>query len=273
MNRVNVNHSVGYCPQEDAMLPNLTVAEHLHLVAMLRDASPDQVTQLAASLRLARHLPVRCHQLSGGMRRKLCAASALLGAPRLLLLDEPSSGVDVNGRRLLWSRVRETARAGAAVLLTSHSMEECEALCDRLAIMVNGQLQCIGNLQHLKGRFGRGYSIRLRVSESDADNVTFVQRALEQVLPTAILRECHGCLLHFHISADAGDGRSARLADLFAQIEVLRGRLGGIVCSFALCQTSLDEIFINFAKLQQSPTLTRSHKEKLRQLLQSRSFV
>ena len=150
VSRKKVGHSVGYCPQEDAMLPNLTAREHLRLVAMLRGVTPHQVAQLAVSFRLTRYLSVPCHQLSGGTRRKLCAAAALLGTPRLLLLDEPSSGVDVGGRRLLWSQVQEAARAGAAVLLTSHSMEECEALCDRLAIMVNGQLRCVGNLQHLK---------------------------------------------------------------------------------------------------------------------------
>ena len=82
------------------------------------------------------------------------ALSAMLGTPPVLFLDEPSAGLDPNARRFLWDLITEIVKAGRSVVLTSHSMEECEALCNRLAIMVNGAFKCIGSPQHLKSKYG-----------------------------------------------------------------------------------------------------------------------
>ena len=81
---------------------------------------------------------------SGGTKRKLSVAVALTGFPPVLIMDEPSCGLDPGARRTLWSVISGAQKAGAAVLLTSHSMEETSALCNSLAIMVNGRLKCIG---------------------------------------------------------------------------------------------------------------------------------
>ncbi|CAM9893019.1 unnamed protein product, partial [Hapterophycus canaliculatus] len=100
--------------------------------------------------------------LSGGNKRKLSLAVALIGGPPVLLLDEPSSGMDPGARRSMWE-VISSLSASRSVILTTHSMEECEAVCGRLGIMVGGRLRCIGTPQHLKGRFGGGYSVEVRV--------------------------------------------------------------------------------------------------------------
>merc|ERR1711878_97154 len=73
--------------------------------------------------------------------------------------------LDPGARRFLWNTVLEMVRGGQSVVLTSHSMEECEALCSRLGIMVNGQFKCLGSIQHLKNRFGSGYSLKIRCQE------------------------------------------------------------------------------------------------------------
>ena len=99
---------------------------------------------------------------SGGNKRKLSTAIALVGNPSIVFLDEPTSGMDPGARRFLWNTVLQMVRGGQAVVLTSHSMEECEALCTRLGIMVNGQFKCLGSIQHLKNRFGSGYSLTIR---------------------------------------------------------------------------------------------------------------
>ncbi|CAN0464305.1 unnamed protein product [Ectocarpus sp. 8 AP-2014] len=103
--------------------------------------------------------------LSGGNKRKLSLAVALIGGPPVLLLDEPSSGMDPGARRSMWEVISSLSRS-RSVILTTHSMEECEAVCDRLGIMVGGRLRCIGTSQHLKGRFGGGYSIEVGVAAS-----------------------------------------------------------------------------------------------------------
>ena len=89
---------------------------------------------------------------SGGNKRKLSTAIALVGNPRIVLLDEPTTGMDPTTRRYLWNVVIGVVEEGRRVVLTSHSMEECEALCTRLAIMVNGSFKCLGGVQHLKNK-------------------------------------------------------------------------------------------------------------------------
>ncbi|CAH3155542.1 unnamed protein product, partial [Porites evermanni] len=100
---------------------------------------------------------------SGGNRRKLSTAIALVGNPPIIFLDEPTTGMDPVARRFLWDTLTGVLKDGRSIVLTSHSMEECEALCTRLAIMVNGHFKCLGSTQHLKSRFGRGYTLMVKV--------------------------------------------------------------------------------------------------------------
>jgi len=94
--------------------------------------------------------------LSGGNKRKLSVAIAMLGNPPIIFLDEPSTGMDPGARRFMWdiiSRV-STRRKQCSIILTTHSMEEAEALSTRMGIMVDGQFDCIGSIQHIKSKFG-----------------------------------------------------------------------------------------------------------------------
>merc|ERR1719470_567052 len=114
---------------------------------------------------------------------------ALVGEPAVVFLDEPSTGVDPVARRNLWTIIERIQANGQAVVLTSHSMEECEALCDRLAIMVNGKFKCLGSTQHLKSRFGIGYSMMVKVEPTT--ETTSVKQFIENKFPGAILLEEH----------------------------------------------------------------------------------
>ena len=92
-------------------------------------------------------------ELSGGNKRKLSVGIAIIGKPPLVLLDEPSTGMDPLTKRRVWRTINRMAAGGeTSVVLTTHSMEECEALCTRLAIMVNGNFKCLGSIQHLKSK-------------------------------------------------------------------------------------------------------------------------
>jgi ABC-type multidrug transport system ATPase subunit len=107
--------------------------------------------------------------LSGGYRRKVCVAQALVGNPPIILLDEPSAGMDPESRRFMWSIISNTK--SSAVLLTTHNMEEAEALSTKMGIMVDrGKLKCYGSSQHIKSKYGTGFIIQLKIkqiSESD----------------------------------------------------------------------------------------------------------
>ncbi|RLN95673.1 hypothetical protein BBJ28_00006496 [Nothophytophthora sp. Chile5] len=122
--------------------------------------------------------------LSGGNKRKLSLAVAMLGDPRVLVLDEPSTGVDPFSRRLLWRVILEASVLSrrATVLLTTHSMEECEALCSKAGIMVDGRLRCFGSVPHLKLRFGGGFMLECKVNAPSSDSIAvLVRQASDQL--------------------------------------------------------------------------------------------
>ena len=104
--------------------------------------------------------------------------------------------MDPGARRFLWNSILEMVKAGQSVVLTSHSMEECEALCSKLGIMVNGQFQCLGSIQHLKNRFGSGYSLTLRCEKNKLENV---KESMMRLLPSALLLEEHQTQLKFQL--------------------------------------------------------------------------
>ena len=177
---------IGYCPQFDAHFMNMTGREHVALYAAIKGVPRDAIKEaVEAKLQEVGLNDADSDRLSseysGGMKRKLSVACATIGNPQIVFLDEPSTGMDPVARRDLWQVISDMVTGGnvpederTSVILTTHSMEECEALCSRLAIMANAQLRCIGSAQHLKTRFGQGYQIQMKLKEvahSDTDYV------------------------------------------------------------------------------------------------------
>ncbi|XP_067040088.1 phospholipid-transporting ATPase ABCA3-like [Acropora muricata] len=163
-----VQQRIGYCPQFDALIERLTGREMLTMYANLRGVQPEKIDNLVSAtikhLNLAKWADKLCGDYSGGNKRKLSTAIALVGNPPIVFLDEPTTGMDPVARRFLWDSLMTVMKGGRSIVLTSHSMEECEALCTRLAIMVNGQFKCLGSTQHLKSRFGKGYTLMIKVA-------------------------------------------------------------------------------------------------------------
>ena len=161
-----VQQNIGYCPQFDALLDQLTGRETLRMFARLRGVPENKINEciesIAQQLLVTQHLDKQVGKYSGGNKRKISTGIALIGDPPLVLLDEPTSGMDPVARRHLWDVLNSVRDTGRCIILTSHSMEECEALCTRLAIMTNGSFRCIGSTQHLKSKFAEGYSIIIR---------------------------------------------------------------------------------------------------------------
>lgn len=185
---------VGYCPQFDAHFANMTGREHVELYATIKGIPLEFVKEVAAKkleqVGLSEFDSDRLAMVySGGMKRRLSLACAMIGDPQIVFLDECSTGVDPVARREIWELVSEmVAGKGIApedrtsVILTTHSMEECEALCPKIGIMANGRLRALGSAQHLKNKFGRGYQVELKckfVDRSDADYIE-IESALRQ---------------------------------------------------------------------------------------------
>jgi len=160
---------IGYCPQFDAIFEGLTVKEHLEIYASLKGIQPAirgrLVQRAMEDMDLLDYVNIRANNLSGGNKRKMSVAMALLGNPPLVFLDEPSTGVDPQAKRFMWNIVSKisTLRKKSAVIITTHSMEEAEALSTKMGIMVDGQFKCYGSSQNIKNKYGTGYEIELKI--------------------------------------------------------------------------------------------------------------
>ena len=148
-----IRRQVGVVPQSDNLDPDFTVTENLEVYAgffgLGGAAVRRRVTDLLQFVELSEKAGVRINQLSGGMKRRLSIARALLNTPRLLVLDEPTTGLDPQVRHLIWSRLRDLKSAGTTLLLTTHFMEEAERLCDDIIILDHGVILTQGHPRRL----------------------------------------------------------------------------------------------------------------------------
>ncbi|XP_008404880.1 ATP-binding cassette sub-family A member 1 isoform X2 [Poecilia reticulata] len=243
-----VHQLMGYCPQFDAISDMLTGREHLELYARLRGVPEDSVGKVAQwgvkKLGLTQYAEQEAGGYSGGNKRKLSTAISLIGAPPVIFLDEPTTGMDPKAKRFLWNCILSVTKEGRAVVLTSHSMEECEALCTRMAIMVNGRFQCLGSVQHLKNRFGDGYTIILRLADTKLDAESCpIDAYMRTSFPAIELKERHQSILQYQLPSHA-----CCLARVFDVLANNYEELG--VVDFSVSQTTLDQVFVNFAKEQ-----------------------
>uniref|UniRef100_A0AAY5L1X1 P-type phospholipid transporter n=1 Tax=Esox lucius TaxID=8010 RepID=A0AAY5L1X1_ESOLU len=241
-----VHQNMGYCPQFDAINDLLTGREHLEFYAVLRGVPEKEVCEVAEwgirKLGLVKYVDKAAGSYSGGNMRKLSTAMALIGGPPVVFLDEPTTGMDPKARRALWNCIHSVIKEGRSVVLTSHSMEECEALCTRMAIMVNGRFRCLGSVQHLKNRFGDGYTIILRVAGPDPD-LPPVMKFIESELPGSTLKEKHRNMLQYQLSSSL-----TSLAHIFKILAKNKDLLQ--IEDYSVSQTTLDQVFVNFAKDQ-----------------------
>uniref|UniRef100_A0A8K9XYQ5 P-type phospholipid transporter n=1 Tax=Oncorhynchus mykiss TaxID=8022 RepID=A0A8K9XYQ5_ONCMY len=247
-NILDVHQNMGYCPQFDAIDDLLTGREHLHLYARLRGVPESEISKVAdwaiQKLGLADYAGHTAGTYSGGNKRKLSTAIAMIGCPPLVLLDEPTTGMDPHSRRFLWNSIMSVIQDGRAVVLTSHSMEECEALCTRLAIMVNGTFQCLGTIQHLKYKFGDGYVVTMKIQASTPGcppDLNPAEAFMESTFPGCVQREKHYNTLQYEIA-------SSSLARIFQLVLANKDRLN--IEDYTVSQTTLDQVFVNFAKQQ-----------------------
>lgn len=245
-----VHKCMGYCPQFDALVDELTATEQLTLYARLRGVPEYEVQRVVSwaikKLALTRFANKPSKTYSGGNKRKLSTAMALIGNPPIIFLDEPTTGMDPHARRFLWNLILDIIKDGRSVILTSHSMEECEALCTRLAIMVNGRFKCLGSCQHLKNKFGEGYIITVRV-QGDLPDLGPLYQFFSEKFPRAALKEHHHNMVQYQLPSGVME-----LSEVFGHIESSYETLH--IEDYSVSQTTLDNVFINFARKQTDET-------------------
>ena len=148
---------IGVSPQETAVAPNLTVEENLGLICGIhgfsREKTKEKIRELNGQFALGGVLQRKAGKLSGGWQRRVSIAMALISEPQILFLDEPTLGLDVMARHDLWETI-QALKGRVTMILTTHYMEEAEALSDRIGIMKNGRLLAVGTAEELKERTG-----------------------------------------------------------------------------------------------------------------------
>ncbi|XP_029015057.1 phospholipid-transporting ATPase ABCA3 [Betta splendens] len=245
-----VQQRIGYCPQFDATLDHMTGRETLSMYARLRGIPERYVSgcveNVLRSLLLEPHADKLVRSYSGGNKRKLSAGMALIGGPPVIFLDEPSTGMDPVARRLLWDAVTRTRESGKAIIITSHSMEECEALCTRLAVMVNGQFKCLGSPQHLKSKFGSGYTLLAKVhiaTEVEDSDLQLFKDFIESTFPGSQLKDEHQGMVHYHLT-----DKTLTWAQVFGTLEAAKEKYR--IEDYCVSQISLEQVFLSFAQFQ-----------------------
>ncbi|XP_058835896.1 phospholipid-transporting ATPase ABCA3-like isoform X2 [Topomyia yanbarensis] len=248
-----VNRHIGYCPQFDATLEDLTGRETLKIFGLLRSVPENFIAAVSESLsndlNFTTHLDKQVKAYSGGNKRKLSTALALIGNPAVIYLDEPTTGMDPGAKRNFWNVICKIRATGKAIILTSHSMEECEALCTRLAIMVNGEFRCLGSSQHLKNKFTDGFFLTIKLEKRDNDdsndNVSLVVQYIEENFEGARLKEQYKDFLTYHITRTP-----LKWSTMFGLMEQAKSRFD--IEDYALGQTTLEQVFLTLVSHQRT---------------------
>ncbi|XP_015521738.2 retinal-specific phospholipid-transporting ATPase ABCA4 [Neodiprion lecontei] len=243
---------MGYCPQTDALIPCLNAVEQLTLFARLRGIPKHEVASEVYSwinkLQLTKHATKPSGDYSGGNKRRLNIAIALIANPELVLLDEPTTGVDPAAKRLVWTVLQNCQASGQAIILTSHSMAECEVLCNRLVIMAKGQLVCVGASQELKERFVAGFNITIKLDPRRTEhNCTRIKKKIETNFICRLIDE-HPGYLFYHVTDP-----QATWVKMFGTMNDIQS-VHQCVEDFTVSTSTLEQLFMQFARPTDSTT-------------------
>jgi ATP-binding cassette subfamily A (ABC1) protein 3 len=272
-----VYHKLGFTPQFDALCEALTGREQLLFYGGIKAIPAHKLSQLidyyVGEFELTAHVDKLIENYSGGSKRKLSVIISLLGSPNILLLDEPSSGMDISARRNMWNIINdELINNNRSSILTTHSLEEAEVLCNNIGILSAGKLQCIGTPLQLKQRHGSGYEIQIRLNSSKDTALLAIQREAIKLFMNQLmekLRETYqpnnavlpqnnssssnhlklmldcGNILSFNISNSFAFNLSCLFAEMYANKAALN------IAEYSISQCNLEQVFLKFAQSQE----------------------
>jgi ABC-type multidrug transport system ATPase subunit len=234
----SVHQLVGICPQFDYLFDIFSAREHLfffgRLMGLWGKELTKQVNETLEMINLSKFQHRYAGKFSGGMQRRLSLGIALMGNPVVLLLDEPTTGLDPASRVHIWTMIRELKKT-TAILLTTHSMEEATELCDEVAVQKDGRLRCISNVDELISRF-RGHSyIHLTVAEADDEKA---QEIMKREFPGSVLMDTLGGTQFYLVStASAPLSTMCEKLSTMSDVEVL---------DWSISNPSLEEVFLHY---------------------------
>lgn len=237
-----VRGSLGLCPQHNILFDDLTVKEHLYFFSKLKGLSNDFIDEETKRyidlLELRPKTNAKSSTLSGGMKRKLCVGIALCGNSKVVMLDEPSAGMDPAARRGLWDLLQKE-KIGRTILLSTHFMDEADLLGDRIAIMAGGKLQCCGSSFFLKKKYGAGY--HLIIDKSLNCQLYEITKLLQKHIPEVQMQSNVGSELTYLLA----ENQAEAFQDMLEDLEKNSLKLG--VRSYGISLTTLEEVFMKYA--------------------------
>ncbi|XP_062223734.1 ABC transporter A family member 8-like [Phragmites australis] len=244
---------IGVCPQDDLLWETLTGREHLMFYGRLKKLKGATLAEaIEQSLRSVRLFAggvadKLVGKYSGGMKRRLSVAISLIGDPKVVFMDEPSSGLDPASRKDLWNAVK-SAKQNMTIILTTHSMEEAEVLCDRIGIIADGSLQCIGNSKELKDRYG-GSCVLTVTTAAGNEEEDGVERLVQSISPAANRVYRISGTQKFNMPK-----QGMKISEVFQAMEHAKSRLN--ILAWGLADTTLEDVFIRVAKESDISTVT-----------------
>jgi ATP-binding cassette subfamily A (ABC1) protein 3 len=264
-----IRTQLGVCPQHDILFDELTVREHLALFAVLKGVpeatAESEIGRWIGVVGLTEKADVPSRSLSGGMKRKLSVAIALVGGSKVVVLDEPTSGMDPYSRRSCWSAL-QSSKSGRVLLLTTHFMDEADILGDRIAIMADGELRCAGSSLFLKNKYGVGYTLTISLSKVEPATLAAIKRVVLSRVAEATVLSSVGAELSLRLPLHS----ASRFQSLFEQFDAEKAALG--ITAYGISVTTLEEVFMRVergtADLQDQDQLD-SLKQSTRELGQS----
>ncbi|EFA80182.1 ABC transporter A family protein [Heterostelium album PN500] len=242
----SIHRVVGVCPQFDTLWEDLSCVETLLFYARLKGVERSQeLKHVEDILRDVMLYDVRerlVKELSGGMKRRLSVAVSITGHSKIVFLDEPSTGLDPKTRRELWS-ILNRLKQGRCIILTTHSMEEADVLSTRIGIISQGKLQCIGPQQHLKSKFGEGYSLKINIHPSHVDDFQPTE-LIHKFSPDALLIESFSGSYVYRLP------KETLISELCAFM--LQSKDKYHITEWGIQQTSLEDVFLKIASTDET---------------------
>eukprot|EP00927_Polykrikos_kofoidii_P047511 TRINITY_DN4170_c0_g1_i1.p1 TRINITY_DN4170_c0_g1~~TRINITY_DN4170_c0_g1_i1.p1 ORF type:complete len:1390 (-),score=218.40 TRINITY_DN4170_c0_g1_i1:202-4371(-) len=252
-NNINAaRRQLSICPQDNPIYVEFTVRQHLSYFSSLRGVPESQVSErigkMLSALGLSEKVDELCKSLSGGQKRRLWVATALLGESPICFLDEPTSGMDAAARRELWDILISIRASGRCVIFTTHYLEEADLLADRKCVLARGAVQAVGTSRELKHQFGIGYHLVVEMTAAgraqDVEQLVMAyvaQATKETVEPVDSAQAVDQAAVHverFAIPFSEMD----HCGPMLSKLEDLRHEMG--VRDYTLETSSLEEVFM-----------------------------
>jgi ATP-binding cassette subfamily A (ABC1) protein 1 len=245
----DIREDIGVCLQHDCLFPQLTVKEHIRFFARVKGLYETNTYEEAEASVYSSIKDVALYEkrnsfskhLSGGMKRKLSLAIAFCGNSKIVFLDEPTSGMDPFSRRFTWNVIREN-RADRCIVLTTHFMDEADILGDRIAILAQGQLRCVGSSLFLKNEYGVGYQITIEKKSNLPQIKSEIRDLVKSAVSEATVLSDTTSETTYRLPIHASD----RFPGLFQALESKVD--SGEISTYGVSITTMDEVFLCVAR-------------------------